>query len=171
MDIETDKLIQQTIRQSFADCTVLTVAHRLYTIIDSNKILVMEKGRIVECDSPGALLNKRGNFYRLVDETGEQAAKFLRDVALGNCGIYEVPSSVSRSTIKRHTRRASDLRKEKMYKKIVKENSRIMITNNNNNNNEVANLRLSYEIINFLSNSEGSVRQSLPPASKSYPQV
>jgi len=72
MDIETDKLIQRTLRQSFADCTVLTVAHRLYTIIDSTKIMVMDKGKIVEFDSPKVLLTKQGNFSRLVDETGEQ---------------------------------------------------------------------------------------------------
>lgn len=77
MDIETDKLVQQTIRQSFANCTVLTVAHRLYTIIDSTKIMVMDKGKIVEYDSPKELLIKRGNFSRLVDETGEQVGCYL----------------------------------------------------------------------------------------------
>lgn len=76
MDIETDKLVQQTIRKSFANCTVLTVAHRLYTIIDSTKIMVMDKGKIVEYDSPKELLLRRANFSRLIDETGEQVSFF-----------------------------------------------------------------------------------------------
>lgn len=46
VDLETDRLIQRTIRQNFINCTVLTMAHRLNTIIDSDKVLVMEESQV-----------------------------------------------------------------------------------------------------------------------------
>lgn len=67
----TDKLIQNTIRSQFNDCTVLTVAHRLNTIIDSDRILVLDAGHIVEFDTPQKLFeNNEGIFRKLFDETG-----------------------------------------------------------------------------------------------------
>ena len=64
IDHNTDELIQQTIRTQFADCTVLTIAHRLNTIMDSSRIIVLEKGKIVEFDKPEVLLlNKKGIFF------------------------------------------------------------------------------------------------------------
>lgn len=67
----TDNLIQNTIRTQFNDCTVLTVAHRLNTIIDSDRILVLDAGRIVEFDSPRNLYeNTEGIFKKMFDETG-----------------------------------------------------------------------------------------------------
>lgn len=49
VDPQTDALIQRTIRTKFASCTVLTVAHRLNTIMDSDKVLVMDKGHMAVC--------------------------------------------------------------------------------------------------------------------------
>lgn len=69
MDLETDAFIQQTIRKVFADRTVLTIAHRLDTIIDSDRILVMNRGRVQEFDTVFNLLsNKQSEFYQLVTE-------------------------------------------------------------------------------------------------------
>ncbi|XP_044588303.1 probable multidrug resistance-associated protein lethal(2)03659 isoform X2 [Cotesia glomerata] len=71
VDPHTDGLIQRTIRTKFSECTVLTVAHRLNTIMDSDKVLVMDKGRMVEFDHPYILLkNDHGHFTSLVKQTG-----------------------------------------------------------------------------------------------------
>eukprot|EP01127_Copromyxa_protea_P023166 TRINITY_DN8609_c0_g1_i1.p1 TRINITY_DN8609_c0_g1~~TRINITY_DN8609_c0_g1_i1.p1 ORF type:complete len:1677 (-),score=373.81 TRINITY_DN8609_c0_g1_i1:59-4801(-) len=79
IDITTDGLIQETIRSSFSECTVLTIAHRLHTIIDSDRILMMDKGEVIEFDTPHALLkDSHTSFSRLVDEMSVEAAKNLR---------------------------------------------------------------------------------------------
>lgn len=57
VDFETDKEIQRTLRKAFADSTVLTIAHRVNTIMDSDKILVMQDGVASEFAPPHALLN------------------------------------------------------------------------------------------------------------------
>ena len=46
IDTETDSLVQQTIREAFKDCTLLTIAHRLNTILDSNRIMVLDQGMV-----------------------------------------------------------------------------------------------------------------------------
>jgi ABC-type multidrug transport system fused ATPase/permease subunit len=67
VDVETDKILQETIRTEFKDRTILTIAHRLNTIMDSDKIIVLDKGEVKEFDSPETLLkNKDGLFYALV---------------------------------------------------------------------------------------------------------
>ncbi|OEL24703.1 ABC transporter C family member 9 [Dichanthelium oligosanthes] len=69
VDSSTDAIIQETIRQEFGDCTVLTVAHRIHTVVDSDLILVFSEGRIVEYDTPSKLLkNENSEFSRLVKE-------------------------------------------------------------------------------------------------------
>ena len=71
IDVQTDAAIPQTIRESFHNCTVLTIAHRISTIIDYDMIVVMDSGRIVETGAPGDLLAKQhGHFRRLALENG-----------------------------------------------------------------------------------------------------
>ncbi|XP_029887240.1 ATP-binding cassette sub-family C member 2 isoform X1 [Aquila chrysaetos chrysaetos] len=70
VDLETDHLIQTTIRSEFVDCTVLTIAHRLHTIMDSNRVMVLQAGRIVEYDSPEELLKKHGVFSAMAKDAG-----------------------------------------------------------------------------------------------------
>jgi len=68
VDVETDRMIQQTIRNVFSDCTVLTIAHRLNTIADSSRIMVLDKGRVAEFEPPSDLLLKPNSIYKsLVD--------------------------------------------------------------------------------------------------------
>ncbi|KAL3281370.1 hypothetical protein HHI36_004580 [Cryptolaemus montrouzieri] len=82
VDPQTDGLIQATIRQKFAECTVLTIAHRLHTVMDSDKVLVMDAGRVKELDHPFILLqNKEGVFYGMVQQTGRATSEILYDVA------------------------------------------------------------------------------------------
>ena len=55
IDIKTERIVQSVLKKMFKDCTVLTIAHRLNTIADSDKILVMENGKVGEFDRPEVL--------------------------------------------------------------------------------------------------------------------
>jgi len=71
VDLETDDLIQATIRKEFAGSSVLTIAHRLNTIMDYDRIMVLDKGELKEYDSPGNLLKKDESiFYGMVKDAG-----------------------------------------------------------------------------------------------------
>uniref|UniRef100_A0A4X2LV23 ATP binding cassette subfamily C member 3 n=1 Tax=Vombatus ursinus TaxID=29139 RepID=A0A4X2LV23_VOMUR len=70
IDLETDGLIQATIRSQFEGCTVLTIAHRLNTIMDYTRVLVLDKGTIAEFDSPTNLIMARGIFYGMAKDAG-----------------------------------------------------------------------------------------------------
>lgn len=73
IDHEADTLVQNTLATAFADCTIITVAHRLQTIMNSHKILVLDAGNLVEFDSPANLLRKRdGTFKSFVDGSGDR---------------------------------------------------------------------------------------------------
>lgn len=88
MIFRTDKCIQQTIRTKFENFTVLTVAHRLHTVMDCDRILVMESGRIAEIGQPHELLkNTNGHLRKLVDKTGESTSKVLEKLAFESYSI------------------------------------------------------------------------------------
>ncbi|XP_064477245.1 multidrug resistance-associated protein 1-like [Ornithodoros turicata] len=71
VDLETDALIQDTIKKSFAECTTITIAHRLHTILDSDRVVVMDAGKVVECGKPGDLLKDQTTlFFGLAREAG-----------------------------------------------------------------------------------------------------
>ncbi|RPD70679.1 P-loop containing nucleoside triphosphate hydrolase protein [Lentinus tigrinus ALCF2SS1-7] len=74
IDYETDTIIQTSLRTELGkDVTLLTVAHRLQTIMDSDKIMVLDAGRIVEFGEPSELLkNEQGMLRALVDESGDR---------------------------------------------------------------------------------------------------
>lgn len=87
VDNDTDATLQAVVRSAFSDCTVLTVAHRLHTVIDSDIIVFMAAGRAVEIGQPAQLLrNSEGDFSRLVAETGPRTAAMLRREAEAAAG-------------------------------------------------------------------------------------
>lgn len=78
----TDSLIQETIKRRFSNCTVLTIAHRLKTIMDCDRVMVLDSGRLKEFDEPHLLLQNRwGHFYRLVQQTGSLTSAHLAQAA------------------------------------------------------------------------------------------
>ncbi|XP_036687849.1 multidrug resistance-associated protein 4 isoform X2 [Balaenoptera musculus] len=82
VDPRTDELIQKKIREKFAQCTVLTIAHRLNTIIDSDRIMVLDSGRLKEYDEPYVLLqNRDGLFYKMVQQLGKAEAAAITETA------------------------------------------------------------------------------------------
>uniref|UniRef100_A0A8C0B8P8 ATP binding cassette subfamily C member 4 n=1 Tax=Buteo japonicus TaxID=224669 RepID=A0A8C0B8P8_9AVES len=82
VDPRTDEFIQKTIREKFAHCTVLTIAHRLNTIIDSDRIMVLDEGRLKEYGEPYILLQEQdGLFYKMVQQVGKTEAASLIETA------------------------------------------------------------------------------------------
>ena len=69
IDNELDKKIQIMIRAKFKTSTVLTIAHRINTIIDSDRVMVLEKGKVVEFDTPETLLKLNGGAFKSLYET------------------------------------------------------------------------------------------------------
>lgn len=84
VDLQTDQLIQKMVRKNFKDSTVLTIAHRLPTIMDSTRVVVLSKGEVAEVNAPSALLeDPDGMFNGMVEATGAMAP-MLRRIAYGD---------------------------------------------------------------------------------------
>ena len=78
VDNETDRVVQNTIKSCFSGCTMLIIAHRLRTIIDSNLIAVIDKGKCEEFGSPYQLYKKGESlFKKMILHTGPEESKFL----------------------------------------------------------------------------------------------
>ncbi|GMR57812.1 hypothetical protein PMAYCL1PPCAC_28007, partial [Pristionchus mayeri] len=75
VDLQTDNLIQATIRSHFKDCTVFTIAHRLNTILDYDRIMVLDNGEIVEMNSPAALMEDRNSVFSRMLADAENESK------------------------------------------------------------------------------------------------
>jgi ABC-type multidrug transport system fused ATPase/permease subunit len=73
VDMETDTMIQRSIREEFADSTLIVIAHRLSTIVDFDRILVLGEGKVLEYDSPAELMKKQNGIFRgMVEQSGER---------------------------------------------------------------------------------------------------
>ncbi|KAF5764679.1 putative ABC-type xenobiotic transporter [Helianthus annuus] len=84
VDVRTDALIQKTIREEFKSCTMIIIAHRLNTIIDCDRILLLDAGQVVEYEAPVKLLQDEHTlFSKMVQSTGAANAQYLRDLAFG----------------------------------------------------------------------------------------
>jgi ABC-type multidrug transport system fused ATPase/permease subunit len=79
--METDEFLQQMVKTQFKQCTVLTIAHRLNTIMESDDVLVLAAGAVAEYDHPALLLRGGGTFAQLVAQTGKKNAEFLQGKA------------------------------------------------------------------------------------------
>ncbi|KAL3851518.1 hypothetical protein ACJIZ3_013400 [Penstemon smallii] len=83
VDVRTDAFIQKTIREECKSCTMLVIAHRLNTIIDCDRILLLDAGQVVECDTPKTLLlNEESSFFKMVQCTGAANVEYLRSLVL-----------------------------------------------------------------------------------------
>ncbi|KIJ61804.1 hypothetical protein HYDPIDRAFT_183028 [Hydnomerulius pinastri MD-312] len=82
VDYATDELIGKTIRKEFANSTILTIAHRLRTVIDYDRVMLLDEGRIVEFDSPSTLLSDPSSrFHGLCKATGKNEFAQLKKMA------------------------------------------------------------------------------------------
>lgn len=71
VDVETDAMLQQTLRSPlFANRTIITVAHRINTILDSDRVVVLDRGEVAEFGPPQDLIGRKGIFYSLVKQAG-----------------------------------------------------------------------------------------------------
>lgn len=71
VDIETDAMLQTTLRSTvFQHRTIITIAHRINTILDSDRIVVLDRGDVAEFDTPSELIRRKGLFFELVKEAG-----------------------------------------------------------------------------------------------------
>lgn len=73
VDMQTDTFIQKVIREKFVDTTVITIAHRLNTVADYDKVVVMKRGKVMEQGAPWELIKSKGLFYEMVRHTGKNA--------------------------------------------------------------------------------------------------
>ncbi|KAL4462373.1 hypothetical protein ABPG72_003266 [Tetrahymena utriculariae] len=82
VDMQTDELIQQKIRQRFSNSTLITIAHRLNIIADYDQVIVMDQGQVIEQGSPYELLqNQQGHFYLMVQHTGAKNSELIKNIA------------------------------------------------------------------------------------------
>ncbi|KAF9357787.1 hypothetical protein BGX34_009218 [Mortierella sp. NVP85] len=105
VDVATDMMLQKAIRVDFAQSTVLTIAHRLNTVIDYSRVLVLDHGEIKEFDTPANLLSRPDSvFSSMVDETGPTNAALLRSLAnaaaAGNAIAVEQVLATSKEELK-----------------------------------------------------------------------
>lgn len=82
VDAVTEELIKRLVRKHFKECTVITISSKLKDVLDNDRILVMDKGRLVEYDRPNVLLERKNGFLvRMIERTGIEVDEHLRRIA------------------------------------------------------------------------------------------
>ncbi|EGC34852.1 hypothetical protein DICPUDRAFT_55519 [Dictyostelium purpureum] len=137
VDGNTDSLIQKCVREKFNNCTILTIAHRLGTIMDSDRIMVLDAGKISEFDTPWTLLqNPEGLLTWLVSETGPQNSVYLRKLAKAKHDGISLEQLIElmneANKLENHDEIKTPLKKSTKENESEVNNS---IDNDNNNNN------------------------------------
>jgi ABC-type multidrug transport system fused ATPase/permease subunit len=94
VDLDTDMMIQSMVRKNFSARTTLTIAHRLNTVMDSTKVLVLNRGELSEYDKPATLLDRDGIFASMVAATGPEQAEHLSKIARGEIGVVQALQSL-----------------------------------------------------------------------------
>ncbi|GAA5895239.1 hypothetical protein JCM6882_006625 [Rhodosporidiobolus microsporus] len=108
-DHETDELITQTIRNEFANSTLLVIAHRLRTVIDFDRILLLDKGRLIEYESPAKLLeNPSSRFYALCRAAGKKEFAILKKMSMGKARVTHKPRKLVRRSTTSKTVKPTD---------------------------------------------------------------
>ena len=98
LDSATDSKVQRVLRSAFANRTILTIAHRIETIIDSDRILVMDSGRVVEFAPPADLLeSETGVFAQLCRQSGSASFSTLRAAAMRHAELLAALASEVRA--------------------------------------------------------------------------
>ncbi|KAK4047906.1 hypothetical protein OIV83_005089 [Microbotryomycetes sp. JL201] len=101
VDYKTDEMISNTIREEFKDSTLLVIAHRLRSIVDFDKVLLLDAGKIIEFDSPAKLLeDPASRFYALCRATGKSEFKILKKMAEGKKKVTHKPRKIRRASTK-----------------------------------------------------------------------
>ncbi|KAJ2785281.1 Canalicular multispecific organic anion transporter 2 [Coemansia javaensis] len=97
VDSATDRLVQAVVRREFAGCTVLTIAHRLGTIMDSDRVLVMDRGRVAEFDAPARLLARGGGglFAQLGEQPSSPPARAESVANSRRSSVGSAPSTIA----------------------------------------------------------------------------
>jgi ATP-binding cassette subfamily C (CFTR/MRP) protein 4 len=90
LDFKTDEIIQETIREEFKDCTVLTIAHRLSTVVDSSRILCLSEGEVKDFDKPSVLLNNHNSIlYDMAMKLPSNDRKRIFEIANENTATID----------------------------------------------------------------------------------
>lgn len=90
VDYKTDQIIQKTIREQFSECTVLTIAHRLATVVDSSRILCLSEGEVKDFDKPSVLLSDESTIlFELTRKLSPNERKFIFDIAFGRVSFTD----------------------------------------------------------------------------------
>lgn len=89
VDNNTDNLIQKTIRESFSGLTILTIAHRLNTIIDYDRVMVLDDGKIVELDTPENLFNRKDGVFRSMCDEANVSRDDIANAKSGVIPTYQ----------------------------------------------------------------------------------